>query len=234
MKYKAGDKIGPLNLEIIERIPNSKVHIICPECGNQQWFPRISDVVSGKSKNCGCLRNKKTSLRNAKNYKDIHNQKFGYLIALKPTNKRQNTYVVWECLCTLCGKTHYANVHDLSKGNVKSCGCWTGSNGESHIKQWLEKHHLKYETQKTFNSCKNPNTNYPLRFDFYLPDYNCCIEYNGIQHYKIIEYFGGEKHYKDTIFRDKIKQEYCNKNNIKLIIIKYSDNINNRLEQNFE
>ena len=36
MKYKSGDKIGPLNLEIIERMPNSKAHIICPECGNQQ------------------------------------------------------------------------------------------------------------------------------------------------------------------------------------------------------
>lgn len=234
MKYKDGDIIGPLHLKIEKRISQGRAHIICPECGNTEWFPRISDVVSGKSKNCGCLRNKNTSLRNTKNYKDIHNKKFGYLIALEPTKQRQNTYVVWKCLCTLCGKIHYANVHDLTKGNVKSCGCWTGSKGESYIKKWLETHHINFEIQKTFYNCKNPKTNYELRFDFYLPNYNCCIEYNGIQHYQPVDYFGGEQHYKDTIYRDQIKKEYCKQNNIKLIIIKYNENIDSRLEQNFE
>jgi very-short-patch-repair endonuclease len=28
--------------------------------------------------------------------------------------------------------------------------------------------------------------------DFYLPDYNICIEYNGAQHYKPVKYWGGE------------------------------------------
>lgn len=34
-----------------------------------------------------------------------------------------------------------------------------------------------------------------LPFDFYLPYYNTCIEYDGVQHFKPIDYFGGEKEF---------------------------------------
>ena len=40
--------------------------------------------------------------------------------------------------------------------------------------------------------CKNIKT---LPFDFYLPDYNTCIEFHGVQHYKPIPYFGGEENF---------------------------------------
>lgn len=39
-----------------------------------------------------------------------------------------------------------------------------------------------------YNECR---LIYPLVFDFYLPDYNICIEYDGIQHFKPIEKWGG-------------------------------------------
>ena len=69
------------------------------------------------------------------------------------------------------------------------------------------------------------NKNAPLRFDFYLPKYNICIEYNGVQHYKKVEIFGGDKAFEEQKKRDKLKREYCKKNNIKLIEIAYNDNI---------
>jgi hypothetical protein len=58
-----------------------------------------------------------------------------------------------------------------------------------------------------------------LPFDFYLPNYNICIEFNGEQHYKPIKWFGGEKTLEGIKKRDKIKMEYCQNNNIPLIII---------------
>lgn len=35
---------------------------------------------------------------------------------------------------------------------------------------------IYYETQKTYKDLIGDNA-VPLRFDFYLPEYNCCIEY---------------------------------------------------------
>ena len=79
---------------------------------------------------------------------------------------------------------------------------------------------------KRFKQCKNKRQ---LPFDFYLPDYNICIEFDGRQHYKSIEYFGGEKHLEYVQYNDKIKTEYCLNNNINLIRIKYDENINKKL-----
>lgn len=222
-KYDKGSIIGPLCLEILERVGSKKVHIICPNCGNDQWYPNISDVVSGKSTNCGCKRRQQTIERNKENYKDIRNKQYGHLIALEPTDKRQNTYVVWKCLCTLCGGLHEANVHDLEKGSVQSCGCWTGSVGEETIREQLQKYNILYERQKTFVDCINPETGHLLYFDFYLPDYNCCIEYDGIQHFIPVDFFGGKKGFQERCFKDSIKNEYCNKKNIHLIRISYKE-----------
>lgn len=43
---------------------------------------------------------------------------------------------------------------------------------------------VSFEKEKTFIDCVNPKTNFLLRFDFYLPDYNIIIEYDGEQHFK--------------------------------------------------
>jgi hypothetical protein len=79
--------------------------------------------------------------------------------------------------------------------------------------------------QKTFNDCKDKKR---LPFDFYFEIENqpIVIEYNGIQHYKPIDFFGGEEALILRQKHDKIKKEYCNDNNIKFIEI--SCEINNK------
>lgn len=67
------------------------------------------------------------------------------------------------------------------------------------------------------------------RLDFYLPDYNVAIEYNGIQHYKPVDFFGGLDGLKSVQNSDKLKQEYCSHHEIKLYIIKYDDDIRSKL-----
>ena len=57
--------------------------------------------------------------------------------------------------------------------------------------------------------------------DFYLPDYNLFIEYDGIQHYMPVEYFGGKLQFDKQQKRDSILEGYCSKNSIKLLVIKY-------------
>jgi hypothetical protein len=117
-----------------------------------------------------------------------------------------------------------------TRNGIQSCGCIV-SKGEREISQCLDSLKIKYEKEKTFKDCINPNTGYELRFDFFLPDYNCCIEYDGEQHYETVDYFGGEDALTDTQYRDNIKNNFCKENNIKLIRIPYTEY--NKINNNF-
>lgn len=111
---------------------------------------------------------------------------------------------------------------------LRGTGCpkCSASKGERTIEFWLNENNILYEPQKRFEDCKNIKS---LPFDFYLSDYNICVEYQGMQHYKPIDYFGGEKAFKTQILRDKIKEEYCKKNNILLLKIPYYSNLDEEL-----
>jgi len=94
----------------------------------------------------------------------------------------------------------------------------------------LKKLNLNYEPQKTFPDCKNINL---LKFDFYISKYNLCIEYDGELHFNAYKNFGGEEKLKVRQLRDKIKNEYCEKNKINLLRIKYDENIIDKLNNYF-
>lgn len=94
--------------------------------------------------------------------------------------------------------------------------------GEKAIRLFLEENKINFIPQKKFKNCKHINE---LPFDFYLPNKNLCIEYDGEQHFKPIKYWGGQKSFDLTKKRDKIKNEYCKKNNIILIRFSYKDSI---------
>ena len=88
------------------------------------------------------------------------------------------------------------------------------------ISRFLDFNGYKYITQKKFNDCKNIGY---LSFDFYVPDRNLCIEYDGELHYKAVEYFGGQDHLDAVKIRDQIKTDYCKKHGINLLRIPYWD-----------
>ena len=70
-----------------------------------------------------------------------------------------------------------------------------------------------------------------LRCDFYLTDQNTVIEFNGIQHYQAIDFFGGKSKFKEQVRNDRIKKEYCLENNIGFEIIKYDEKIEDRIKE---
>ena len=79
----------------------------------------------------------------------------------------------------------------------------------------LDQLNILYEKEKTFNDLKYKNK---LRFDYYLPKYNLCIEFNGAQHYEYVEYFHkNESQFDEQRFKDYIKSEYCRSHDIHLI-----------------
>lgn len=92
------------------------------------------------------------------------------------------------------------------------------------ISACLTKMKIHFLQQHTFTDCVNPKTKTKLRFDFYLPDFNICIEYDGKQHYQYDNYgWNTEEHYYSVVYRDSIKNDYCNQKGILLIRIPYTD-----------
>ena len=186
------------------------------ECGN---FINASsgDLVRGRIVSCGC---------NVLEYYDslsldVSGQKFGMLTAIEQcgkTGSKGNYKRLWKCKCD-CGNETFVTLSDLRTSNTISCGCSKISHGEYYIMSILKENNITFIQQYKFNDCKNK---LPLPFDFYLPDYNICIEYDGEQHFKPVDYFGGEDDFVKRKINDKIKTQYCFKNNIYLIRIPYT------------
>jgi hypothetical protein len=106
--------------------------------------------------------------------------------------------------------------------NGQHCPLCRGiSKGELQIVTVLHKYNIAFEREKKFDDLKNIK---PLRFDFYLPDYNLCLEYMGIQHYKVRPKFRMTvDSLRNIQKRDKLKEKYCMDNNINYMKIAYYD-----------
>lgn len=97
---------------------------------------------------------------------------------------------------------------------------------EKKVKHLLEKYNITFEHHKIF---KFNDRKYYV--DFYIPDKNLIIEYNGIQHYKPTTFGGITAQEANLNFikqqqRDKELREYCKEHKISLFEIKYNENIN--------
>lgn len=92
--------------------------------------------------------------------------------------------------------------------------------GEKRIQEILSRAGIVFEREKTFNTCLSDN-GVCLRFDFFLPEFNVVIEFDGEQHFHPIEFFGGERGFAEIKRRDAIKNKWCYDNAIKLLRISY-------------
>lgn len=130
----------------------------------------------------------------------------------------------------LCVNGHeFETTYDNIMSGYGGCPICKGSSGEQRISNFLIAKEIKFITQYRFDDCKYQHT---LPFDFYLPDLNILIEYDGELHYKSIEHFGGIERFNEGRIRDDIKTRYSNEHNIRLIRIPYweKDNIERILE----
>lgn len=127
------------------------------------------------------------------------------------------------------------SIWDITPANLLSgngCPFCASSKGEKSIRKYLRKNHIKYRGQYKIKECKNKK---PLPFDFALFDKDklmALVEYQGMQHYEPIEFFGGKESFEYQQKNDNIKRNYCNINNIPLIEIPYTvENIEEYLDK---
>lgn len=206
---------------LVEYVNNkTKVKIICPEHGEFKVSPSHHLNGTGCSK-CS-LNYRKGNDEYIKECSIIHNNKYDYTLT-KFKNNKSNILVI----CPEHGQFNQNAGHHLYGSGCPSC---KQSTGEREIQKILDINNINYQKEKKFDDCLS-NLGYKLKFDFYLMDYNMCIEYDGIQHFRPIEYFGGIESFLKTKENDNIKEEYCNKNNIILKRISYNQKIDFRLNK---
>ena len=173
-----------------------------------------------KTTSCGCWKDEKTSQRCTE---DLTGQIFGKLKVIKRASSQCN-HATWYCKCN-CGNPDLIEVaaNHLKSGAIKSCGCISNSYGEDKIQELLSQNNIPYIREKIFENCimSQAKTAKPCRFDFYVNN-QYVIEFDGIQHFEPIEYFGGEEGYKKRKISDVFKSEYCKEHNIPLIRIPYT------------
>jgi very-short-patch-repair endonuclease len=151
-------------------------------------------------------------------FTEIHKGKYDYS---KVVYKNNSTKV--EILCKKHGPFfQQPNAHKDSKQGCPGC---KESKGETRIRVFLEINSIEFIPQHSYEDCKYKNK---LLFDFYLPKYGLIVEFDGKQHYEPIEGLHGRPDYDFDYqqLKDKIKNEYCSKNNIPLLRIPYTS-INN-------
>lgn len=179
-------------------------------CGNIE-YKTISEIRSGKGAYC-----------NKCHEHDLTGKVFTKLTVVKKVGRDDSKRSpLWLCKCE-CGNEIIVNSGNLISGNTKSCGCLNMSAGEYNIMKILQENNILFETQKTFEDCFFENTLQLARFDFYLPEYNVLLEYDGIQHFKPRNSGWGEL-LENLQARDNFKTKWCKENNIKLIRIPYTD-----------
>jgi len=88
------------------------------DCGNTV-LAKSGSLRNGSKLSCGCLQRERTVEHTAK---DLTGQRFGRLVAIRPTEERKYEKVVWECQCD-CGNTAFITSSCLIRGKTTSCGC---------------------------------------------------------------------------------------------------------------
>ena len=106
------------------------------------------------------------------------------------------------------------------------CPRCSESKGEYKIAEWLDTHNIKYKKEKTFEDLRDIAL---LRYDFYTRynNHEICIEYDGEQHYKCVNFSGNisdeqlEENLKNIQYKDSLKNKYCEDKGISLLRIPY-------------
>ena len=210
-----GNKYGYCFVEY--RNNKRKVKIVCNEHGIFEQSP------SNHLKGCGCSKCSMTKKLTDKEFIDksqtVHGNKYDYSL-VEYINSQKKVKII----CPKHGPFEQTASSHIYDG--KGCPFCKKSKGENKVKVLLEKYNITHHSQYTFEKCKDK---LKLPFDFYLPEQNICIEFDGKQHSRPVKRFGGTKYFEIIKNHDEIKNIFCKENNINLIRIKYDDNIEEKL-----
>lgn len=197
----------------------SRISVKCKICGHE-WSP-IAESLIGKTP-CGCpscAGNAIKSPTQFKNELEISHPELKLLSDYIRANKKVHV------LCTDCNRDFWVTPNKLQLG--QHCPYCKISHGEAVIRSILTNLNVLFEMQKKFDGLIGVG-NRKLSYDFYLPDYNLLIEFQGKQHESPVMFRGltsidANNRFVKQKKHDKRKRDYASSNNIRLLEIWYYD-----------
>ena len=204
------------NYRYIGEYVNSKekIKVICDNGHESYMYP--SNLLRGhKCKQCVAnewgkqcrLTNEEFESRIKKEYPNIQ---------LLSNYEKSNTPIKYHC--SICGITTIVNnAYSLL---AYGCNC-NRPNGEQKISQYLSKKNIEFIPQMKFDGLVGESKK--LSYDFYVPLFNLLIEYQGEQHERPIEHFGGEEQFIKQQKYDSLKEQYAKENGYNILYIWYYD-----------
>lgn len=206
------------DIEVLGEYINSNTKILhrCKKCG-YEWYTWPYNVLQGHG--CQkCARKIAHSIKTQEMFVDELNKINSDIEILGTYTGCRNKIL---CKCKICNSEWMGLPTTLiSRGS--GCHSCSKSKGENAIEKFLKLNNIIYEPQKTFDDLRGIKCGL-LSYDFYLPEYNLLIEFQGEQHEKPKTYFGGEKQLKIQQEHDNRKREYARQNNMNLLEIWYYD-----------
>jgi very-short-patch-repair endonuclease len=180
----------------------NKLKIICKKHNNEfEQFPQSHLEGFIGCKLCARESRTKTTEYFIKRVKEVHGDTYDYSLV-----KYVDAHTPVDIICK-----YHGIFQQKPCSHITYCKCpiCTENKTELFIANELDKLKIVYKRQYKFDDCKHK---YKLPFDFYLPKYNICIEYDGFTHF--VDTFGQLEYRKKL---DNIKSEYCKNNGIVLI-----------------
>lgn len=201
----------------------TKVCIICPKHG-EFWQTPNSHLNGHGCDKCKIDKSRLSEEMFKTKSKIIHRNYYIY-----DNVKYVNNHTQIEIICPKHGSFYM-----LPKSHLEGKGCFKCNQSwmEREICNLLDKNNIRYEQEKTFKWLKNNNFN--LFLDFYLPDYNIAIECQGEQHFKPIDFYGGEEKFKKVLENDLLKISLCNKHNINVLHKSNVKNCTSKIKNEWE
>ena len=211
-------EINP-DIEILSKYTGNKNYVLfkCLKCGQTH-----KNTPNHLLRGIGCphcaIKNLSLSQEDwIRRAVEIHNNKYDYA--------KVNYIKGSEKVCITCPEhgEFWQNADQHLQG--RGCPKCKRTKGEQLVANWLDLNHFEYKEQVTLNVGQLARTSNFIDVDF-IVDYNnkqYYIEYNGKQHYEYVPFFHtkGIVDFENQVRRDNVLKEYCNKNNIRLIQVKY-------------
>ena len=199
---------------------NMDITYICPSHGEQS--SALHNFINGHG--CMYCKIEKTSALQRRYINELEKyvNSFNDNILLNKESYVNASTTNLNILCGCCGKEKFTTSYANYKVGTKMCRSCSRrmSKNERRIKDFLKSLNIEFVQEKSFDGCVYKKK---LLFDFYLPKYNLCIEYDGMQHFDdhFFKTIANSSSLEETQIRDKIKTDYCKNNNINLLRIPY-------------
>lgn len=210
------------NLKVLGEYKGShiKIKTLCTVCGHT-WGCQPSNLYA-LVKGSGCpkcsriadgARKRLNVVELISTFNKVHNNFYDY--------SKVEYKSIDDKVCIICPK--HGEFWQTPANHRAGHGCphCNKSKGEVFILKYLQGHNINTITQYKITSKDLEGQSYML-VDFYLPEQNTFIEYNGEQHYISKKYFGGEVKFHQQQKRDQYLQTYSNEHDIKLVEIPYT------------